>query len=78
VGAIFSWRNRNPKDDAGPMRERRSRFAAPPLLSLFATRDWAELLIMQALVFPKGKHDDLVDSMTYAISYLRSVCMADG
>jgi len=39
-------------------------------------KDWAELLITQASVFPTGKHDDLVDSMTQAISYLRSLGLA--
>ena len=38
--------------------------------------DWAELLITQAAIFPKGKHDDLVDSVTQALSYLRSVDLA--
>jgi phage terminase large subunit-like protein len=33
-------------------------------------------MITQASIFPKGKHDDLVDSMTQAISYLRSVGLA--
>jgi predicted phage terminase large subunit-like protein len=36
-------------------------------------KDRAELLITQAAVLPKGKHDDLVDSMTQAISYVRGV-----
>lgn len=33
--------------------------------------DWAEKMIAQAEVFPKGKHDDLVDSATQALQFLR-------
>jgi predicted phage terminase large subunit-like protein len=33
--------------------------------------DWAEKVIAQAEVFPKGKHDDLVDSSTQALQWLR-------
>jgi phage terminase large subunit-like protein len=51
-----------------------------PILSqglLYAlNRDWADLLITQACVFPKGKRDDLVDSMTQALRYLRDCGMA--
>jgi hypothetical protein len=36
----------------------------------------SELLITQASVFPKGKHDDLVDSMTQALKYPRDVGLA--
>ena len=39
-------------------------------------RDFAELLITQAAVFPKGKRDDAVDSMTQALRYLRDVGLA--
>jgi predicted phage terminase large subunit-like protein len=39
-------------------------------------RDWSQLSITQASVFPKGKHDDLVDSMTQALKYLRDVGLA--
>jgi predicted phage terminase large subunit-like protein len=39
-------------------------------------KDWAELVINQAAVFPKGRRDDVVDSMTQAISHLRSVGLA--
>jgi phage terminase large subunit-like protein len=39
-------------------------------------KDWAEVLISQAATFPKGKHDDLVDSMSMALRYLRDVGMA--
>ena len=34
-------------------------------------RDWADKVITQCEVFPKGKHDDAVDSTTQAIRYLR-------
>lgn len=33
--------------------------------------DWAEKVIAQAEIFPKGKHDDLVDSSTQALQWLR-------
>lgn len=33
--------------------------------------DWADKVIAQAEVFPKGKHDDLVDSTTQALQWLR-------
>jgi predicted phage terminase large subunit-like protein len=32
---------------------------------------WCDTVINQAAVFPKGSHDDLVDSMTMALRYLR-------
>lgn len=35
-------------------------------------RDWSELVIDEMCVFPKGKHDDLTDSATQAINYLRT------
>jgi predicted phage terminase large subunit-like protein len=34
-------------------------------------KDWAEKVITQCEQFPKAKHDDLVDSMTQALKYLR-------
>jgi predicted phage terminase large subunit-like protein len=35
-------------------------------------RAWADAVITQCASFPKGKHDDLVDSVTQALKYLRS------
>src|SRR5262249_47978029 len=35
-------------------------------------RDWADLVIQEASNFPKGKYDDLTDSMTQAINFLRA------
>jgi predicted phage terminase large subunit-like protein len=35
--------------------------------------DWAECLIDEMAIFPKGKYDDQVDSVTQALNYLRSV-----
>jgi predicted phage terminase large subunit-like protein len=32
---------------------------------------WADMMINQAAIFPKGSHDDLVDSMSQALRYLR-------
>jgi predicted phage terminase large subunit-like protein len=34
-------------------------------------RAWADMVITQFENFPKGKHDDLVDSSTQAIKYLK-------
>jgi predicted phage terminase large subunit-like protein len=34
-------------------------------------RDWAELVIGEMEVFPKGRYDDLTDSTTQAIKYIR-------
>ena len=38
--------------------------------------DWAEMVIDQTESFPKAKHDDLVDSMTQALSHLRVIGFA--
>jgi predicted phage terminase large subunit-like protein len=37
---------------------------------------WCEKVIDQAAVFPKGKHDDLVDSLTQGLGWLRAMGMA--
>jgi len=34
-------------------------------------RDWADKVITQCEMFPKGRHDDAVDSTTQALNYLR-------
>lgn len=34
-------------------------------------RDWAEMVIDEMATFPKSKHDDLTDSVTQAIKYVR-------
>jgi predicted phage terminase large subunit-like protein len=34
-------------------------------------RQWAEAVINQAAQFPRGKHDDLVDTVSMALKYLR-------
>ena len=38
--------------------------------------EWAEKVIDQAESFPRGAHDDLVDSMTQALSHLRVIGFA--
>jgi predicted phage terminase large subunit-like protein len=38
--------------------------------------EWAEKIISQAESFPKGAHDDLVDSMTQALTHLRLIGFA--
>lgn len=38
-------------------------------------RAWADALITQCAVFPKGKHDDLVDTVSQAMRHLRSLGM---
>lgn len=35
-------------------------------------RAWADMVITQTSTFPKGKHDDLVDTVSMALGYLRS------
>jgi hypothetical protein len=35
-------------------------------------KDWADLVIGEMSLFPKGKFDDLTDSATQAINYLRA------
>lgn len=35
-------------------------------------RGWADMVIDQCTVFPKGKHDDLVDTVSQAMRYLRT------
>ena len=34
-------------------------------------RSWADMVISQVATFPKGKHDDLVDTVSQALRYLR-------
>lgn len=34
-------------------------------------KEWAEMVMLQSETFPKGKHDDLVDSFTQALRFLR-------
>jgi predicted phage terminase large subunit-like protein len=36
-------------------------------------KTWAEMVIQQASVFPKGKHDDLVDTVSMALRHLRAI-----
>jgi len=40
-------------------------------------RLWAETVINQCSIFPKGKHDDLVDTVTMALHHLRLINMAE-
>lgn len=43
----------------------------------YPIRDWAEMVIDEMAVFPKGKLDDLTDSATAAIKHLRDAGMAN-
>ena len=38
-------------------------------------KDWAEQVIRQCSVFPKGKNDDLVDTVSMALNHMRGVGM---
>jgi len=38
-------------------------------------KDWADIVIQQVSVFPKGKHDDLVDTVSQALRHLRDLGM---
>ena len=39
-------------------------------------REWSEIVIEEAEMFPRARHDDVVDSMTQALNYLRGVGLA--
>jgi predicted phage terminase large subunit-like protein len=39
------------------------------------SKDWAEMVIRQTSVFPRGKNDDLVDTTSMALNHLRSIGM---
>ena len=43
-------------------------------------KDWSQMVIDEMEVFPKGRYDDLTDSSTMAISFLRSsgILQTDG
>lgn len=52
---------------------------APQVTDEDGAKDWtdfANLMIKQAATFPKGSHDDLVDSATMALRYLRNMNFA--
>jgi phage terminase large subunit-like protein len=36
-------------------------------------KQWAQMVINQVAVFPKGKHDDLVDTVSQALRHLREM-----
>lgn len=38
-------------------------------------RQWAEMVISQTSTFPRGKHDDLVDTVSQALTHLRQASM---
>ena len=38
-------------------------------------KSWADMVITQSAMFPKGKHDDLVDTVSMALRYLRRTGM---
>lgn len=40
-------------------------------------RAWADMVIQQCAVFPKGKHDDLVDTVSMALRYMRRTNMVE-
>ena len=39
-------------------------------------RDWAQMVITDMSVFPKGAHDDIVDSAVHALRHLRDIGLA--
>jgi len=55
-------------------------YAAVPTFSQLVVyapdREWADMVIDEMAVFPKGRHDDLTDSSTQAINHLRAVGLA--
>lgn len=40
-------------------------------------REWVEMVISECAIFPRGAHDDLVDSLTQALRYLRDIGLAE-
>jgi phage terminase large subunit-like protein len=38
-------------------------------------RSWADMVITQVAVFPKGRNDDLVDTCSQALQHLRTIGM---
>ena len=38
-------------------------------------KDWAEMVIRQVSSFPRGAHDDLVDTVSMGLKHLRDVGM---
>ena len=36
-------------------------------------KEWADMVIQQVSVFPRGKHDDLVDTVAQAMRHLRDI-----
>lgn len=54
--------------------------AAQPVFSQLMVyapvREWAQMVIDEMAVFPRGKYDDLTDSACQAINYLRSIGLA--
>lgn len=55
-------------------------YAAVPTFSQLMVyapdREWAQMVIDEMATFPKAKYDDLTDSATQAINYLRSIGLA--
>jgi predicted phage terminase large subunit-like protein len=39
-------------------------------------RDWSDMVIRQVSAFPRGRHDDLVDTVSQAVTYLRNTGVA--
>lgn len=42
----------------------------------WAWRDWANMVVTDMSVFPKGAHDDIVDSACHALKHLRDIGLA--
>jgi predicted phage terminase large subunit-like protein len=55
--------------------------AVQPMFSQFGifapNRDWAEMVITEMSTFPQGKRDDLTDSTTQALKFLRDVGLGE-
>lgn len=65
-----------PVKAVNPDRSKRSRaYAAQPVFEQgavwYVERAWAEEVIRQCAAFPAGRHDDLVDTVTQSLIYLR-------
>jgi hypothetical protein len=59
-----------------PEHERPFCKACPEESMVWRWRDWADMVVTDMSVFPKGAHDDVVDSAVHALKHLREVGMA--
>ncbi len=69
IFAPGEWFCQTPGDDGKPHGTRKC--DCLPEMSMWRWRDWAATLIDDICSYPRGEHDDVVDSMTMALRHLR-------